>query len=211
AGATFEEQPEYELPLNAYAYSKLLFDQYVRKQRSTEFQCVGLRYFNVYGDREQHKGRMASVAYHFFHQYRKHGKVRLFEASAGYANGEQRRDFVSVEDVVKVNLYLLEHPQVSGIFNVGTGRSQSFNEVALAVVNSLRQESGQGLLTVEAAQEAGAIEYIPMPEALAGKYQSFTEANIEALRGVGYEAPFFSVEEGVARYIDRLREKAESA
>lgn len=211
AGATFEEQPEYELPLNAYAYSKLLFDQYVRKQQPAEFQCVGLRYFNVYGDREQHKGRMASVAYHFFHQYRKLGKVRLFEGSAGYANGEQRRDFVSVEDVVKVNMFLLEHPQISGIFNVGTGRSQSFNDVALAVVNSLRQESGQGLLTLEAAQEAGAIEYIPMPEALAGKYQSFTEANIEALRGAGYEAPLFSVEEGVARYVDRLREKAEGA
>ena len=209
SGTAFAERPENERPLNAYAYSKLLFDQFVRKQQPVRHQCAGLRYFNVYGDREQHKGRMASVAYHFFNQYREQGIVQLFEGSGGYGNGEQRRDFVSVEDVVGVNLFLLEHPGVSGIFNVGTGCSRSFNDVALAVINALRHEEGQGPLTLEGARESGVIEYIPMPEALEGKYQSFTEADIGALRKAGYAEPFLDVEEGVGRYVGRLLERAE--
>ncbi|PIU16699.1 MAG: ADP-glyceromanno-heptose 6-epimerase, partial [Gallionellales bacterium CG08_land_8_20_14_0_20_59_87] len=131
-GGVFKESREYESPLNVYAYSKFLFDQVVRRrwdQRTA--QIVGFRYFNVYGPREQHKGRMASVAYHFFNQYRADGCVKLFEGCDGYANGGQRRDFVSVEDVVKVNLYFLDHPEQSGIFNLGTGNAQSFNDVAV--------------------------------------------------------------------------------
>ena len=203
-GTTFVESPEYESTLNAYAYSKLLFDNYLRRQGDHGIQCVGLRYFNVYGPREQHKGRMASVAWHFSGQYRREGKVRLFEGSGGYGNGEQRRDFVSVEDVVAYNLFLLANPTISGIFNLGTGHCQSFNDVAMSVINSLRVRDGLDEIGLDQAQADGIIEYIPMPEALHGKYQSFTEANLEQLRATGYDRPFLSVEEGVSRYIQVL-------
>lgn len=204
-GSVFQESPEHEAPLNVYGYSKFLFDQYVRRRPPAQgAQVVGLRYFNVYGDREGHKGRMASVAFHFFNQYREHGRVRLFEGSGGYADGEQRRDFISVEDVVKVNLYFLDHPGVSGIFNVGTGRSQTFNEVAVAAVNRCRREQGRGALTLAEMQAQKLIEYVPFPDGLKDKYQSFTEADIAALRASGYREPFFAVEEGVSRYIERL-------
>jgi ADP-L-glycero-D-manno-heptose 6-epimerase len=150
-GPIFKEAREYESPLNIYAYSKFLFDQVVRRRWDKKrAQVVGLRYFNVYGSREAHKGRMASVAYHFFNQYRAEGHVRLFEGSDGYANGGQLRDFVSVEDVVKVNLYFLDHPDRSGIFNLGTGRAQSFNDVAVATINALRGSQGGSPLTLEA-------------------------------------------------------------
>ena len=204
AGERFVESPECESTLNAYAYSKLLFDNYLRRQGDPGMQCVGLRYFNVYGPREQHKGRMASVAWHFHGQYRREGRVRLFQGSGGYENGEQRRDFVSVEDVVAVNLFLLENPSISGIFNLGTGRCQSFNDVAISVVNSLRRRDGQEDLSLAGAVDDGVIEYIPMPAALHGKYQSFTEANLDRLRSTGYSRPFLSVEEGVGRYMEVL-------
>lgn len=204
SGTTFVESPEYESTLNAYAYSKLLFDNYLRRQGEHGIQCVGLRYFNVYGPREQHKGRMASVAWHFHGQYRRDGKVRLFEGSGGYGHGEQRRDFVSVEDIVSYNLFLLENPSVSGIFNLGTGNCQSFNDVAMSVINSLRARDGEGAVMLEQAISNGIIEYIPMPDALHGKYQSFTEANLDRLRGTGYDKPFLSVEEGVNRYMQVL-------
>jgi ADP-L-glycero-D-manno-heptose 6-epimerase len=205
AGRVFREEREHEGPLNVYGYSKFLFDQYVRRmwdERSA--QIVGFRYFNVYGPREQHKGRMASVAFHFFNQYRDQGKVRLFEGCEGYANGEQRRDFVSVEDIVKVNLWCLDNPDVSGIFNLGTGRCQSFNDVAVATVNACRARDGQAPLSLGDMQAQGIIEYIAFPEALKGKYQSYTEADMGALREAGYDAPFYSVEDGVARYVDQL-------
>ncbi len=204
-GRVFRETREHEAPLNVYGYSKFLFDQYVRRmwgQRSA--QIVGFRYFNVYGPREQHKGRMASVAFHFFNQYRAEGKVRLFQGSGGYADGEQRRDFVSVEDVVKANLWCYDHGAVSGIFNLGTGRCQSFNDVAVATVNACRAEAGDAPLTLEQMRSQGIVSYIDFPEALKGKYQSYTEADIGALRQAGYEAPFLSVEEGVARYVRHL-------
>ncbi len=204
SGTAFVESPEYESTLNAYAYSKLLFDNYLRRQGDHGIQCVGLRYFNVYGPREQHKGRMASVAWHFHGQYRRDGKVRLFEGTDGYGHGEQRRDFVSVEDIVSYNLFLLENPSVSGIFNLGTGKCQSFNDVAMSVINSLRARDGEGAVTLEQAISKGIIEYIPMPDALHGKYQSFTEANLDQLRATGYDRPFLSVEEGVSRYIQVL-------
>src|SRR5215470_7839451 len=210
-GRVFREAPECEAPLNVYGYSKYLFDQVVRRRGfDSGTPVVGFRYFNIYGPNEGHKGRMASVAWHFFNQYRASGKVRLFEGSGGYADGEQRRDFVSVEDVVKTNLYFLDRPALSGIFNVGTGRAQSFNEMAESVVNACRRASGQAVLSGAELKAQGAIEYIPFPEALRGKYQSFTEADLAALRGAGYDAPFLAVGEGVARYIAELlrRERA---
>lgn len=210
AGTVFREEPSHELPLNVYGYSKYLFDQYLRRNwNDCTAQVVGLRYFNVYGEREQHKGRMASVAYHFFNQYRAGGKVRLFEGTGGFGNGEQRRDFVSVEDAVRVNLYFLDHPARSGIFNVGTGAAQSFNDVAVATVNACRQHAGESPLTLAAMQQAGIIEYIPFPDDLRGKYQSYTQADIGALRAAGYHEPMRTVEEGVAGYVAQLCKQAE--
>jgi ADP-L-glycero-D-manno-heptose 6-epimerase len=202
AGTTFREERAYESPLNVYAYSKALFDQYVRGLlRERTAQIAGFRYFNVYGPREQHKGRGSSVAWHFFSQFQAEGRVRLFEGSGNYANGEQRRDFVHVDDIVKANLHFLDHPDVSGIFNLGTGRAQSFNDVAVAVLNALHEGSPR---TVADWVNAGRIEYIPFPAALAGKYQSFTEADLTRLRAAGYAAPFAPVEQGVAEYIRTL-------
>jgi len=207
-GGVFKESREFESPLNVYAYSKFLFDQIVRRRlHKLESQIVGLRYFNVYGQREQHKGRMASVAYHFFNQYLGDGKVKLFEGCDGYVNGGQLRDFVSIEDVVKVNMYFLDHPDQSGIFNLGTGRAQSFNDVAAATINALRLTEDKSILSLSEIQQQGLIEYIPFPEALRGKYQSFTQADIGALRHCGYAEPFLSVEQGAAKYVGQLLKK----
>jgi ADP-L-glycero-D-manno-heptose 6-epimerase len=211
AGRVFTESREHERPLNVYGYSKFLFDQVVRgRMAGFTAQVAGFRYFNVYGPRESHKGRMASVAFHFFNQYRASGKVRLFEGSDGFGNGEQVRDFVSVEDVVKVNLFFLDNPRVSGIYNVGTGRAQTFNDVAVATVNAVRRQTGQATLTLAQLREAGVIEYIPFPPALIGKYQSYTQADVGALRAAGYVEPFLTVEQGVGRYVDS-RTAAEGA
>ncbi|MEK8090798.1 ADP-glyceromanno-heptose 6-epimerase [Thermithiobacillus plumbiphilus] len=204
AGRIFEERREHEAPLNVYGYSKFQFDQFVRRVLPVATApIVGFRYFNVYGPREQHKGRMASVAFHFFNQMREHGRVRLFQGSDGYADGEQRRDFVYIDDVVKVNFHFLERPDLSGIFNLGTGQAQSFNEVAVAVVNAvdaLRNPSS-GSRELQALQQEKIIEYIPMPVALHGKYQSFTQASISALRAAGYQDSFHPVQEGVMQYV----------
>ena len=205
----FRENPESEAPLNVYGYSKLLFDQYVRRHAvDRSASVVGLRYFNVYGDREQHKGRMSSVAYHFFNQYRATGRVNLFEGSGGYGDGEQRRDFISVEDVVKVNLFFLRQRDNSGIYNVGTGAAQTFNEVAVATVNACREAQGESPLTLEEMRRLAMIRYIAFPDDLKGKYQSYTQADVSALRAAGYSAPFLTVEEGVQRYCARLLENA---
>jgi ADP-L-glycero-D-manno-heptose 6-epimerase len=204
-GGVFKESREYESPLNVYAYSKFLFDQIVRRRwHKRGAQIVGLRYFNVYGAREQHKGRMASVAFHFFNQYRANGKVKLFEGCDGYANGGQLRDFVSIEDVVKVNMFFLDNPDVSGIFNLGTGNAQSFNDVAVATVNTLRLAEGKPALTLDTLIEQGIIDYIPFPDALKGKYQSYTQADIGALRAAGYEEKFLNVGQGVERYVGQM-------
>ncbi|MBC8023905.1 MAG: ADP-glyceromanno-heptose 6-epimerase [Burkholderiales bacterium] len=201
-GRVFAEAREHEAPLNVYGYSKFLFDQAVRRElKGAPAQVAGFRYFNVYGPREAHKGRMASVAYHFHDQYLANGKVKLFEGSGGYAAGEQLRDFVSVEDVVRVNLFFLDHPRVSGIFNVGTGRAQSFNEVARATINAVRATRGEKALSLAELRSAGAIEYVPFPPQLVGKYQSFTEADLSKLRAAGYDKSFLTVEEGVRRYV----------
>ena len=201
----FRESPECEKPLNVYGYSKHLFDQFVRRMLPRmPTQVVGLRYFNVYGPREQHKGRMASVAFHFFNQYHASGKVRLFEGSDGYGNGEQQGDFVSVNDVVKVNLYFLDNPLKTGIYNCGTGAAQSFNDVAVAAINACRKARGEGALALAAMQAQGLIEYIPFPQDLTGKYQSYTQADLSQLRAAGYGEQFLSVEQGVTRYCEVL-------
>jgi ADP-L-glycero-D-manno-heptose 6-epimerase len=154
---------------------------------------------------------MASVAFHFFNQYVKEGRVRLFEGSGGYGPGEQIRDFVSVEDAVKVNLFFLDHPEISGIFNVGTGRAQSFNDVACATVNAVRRARGEAPLALAQLRESGVVEYIPFPPQLVGKYQSYTEADVSALRAAGYASPFLTVEEGVGRYVQSRLAKGEGA
>jgi ADP-L-glycero-D-manno-heptose 6-epimerase len=209
AGQEFREARECEAPLNLYGYSKVLFDQLVRRRyEERTAQIVGLRYFNVYGEREQHKGRMASVAFHFFSQYRGTGQVRLFTGSGGYGDGDQRRDFVAVEDCIDVNLFFLDHPEKSGIFNVGTGSAQSFNDVAVATVNTCRKARGETPLTLSAMRERGVIQYIAFPEDLRGRYQSYTQADISALRAADYDAPFLTVEQGVARYCQKLLQRA---
>jgi ADP-L-glycero-D-manno-heptose 6-epimerase len=202
----FKEERQYEAPLNVYGYSKFLFDQVVRRRLAEDpsSQIVGFRYFNVYGPRETHKGRMASVAFHHFNQFRSDGKVKLFEGTHGYADGEQRRDFVFVGDVAKVNLWFLDHPEKSGIFNLGSGRAQSFNDVAVATVNGSRGLKGEPPLTLAELREKGLLEYVPFPDALKGKYQAFTQGDLTRLRQAGYDAPMASVEEGVAQYVQWL-------
>jgi ADP-L-glycero-D-manno-heptose 6-epimerase len=207
--STFRESPEFERPLNVYGYSKLLFDQRMRRECGDDFgrngnQVVGFRYFNVYGPREQHKGRMASVAFHQFNQFRTEGKVKLFGEYGGYGPGEQKRDFVFVDDVVAVNLWFFDHPEVSGIYNLGTGRAQPFNDVAVAVVNALAVAPGQPRLDAAAAAAHGLIEYIPFPGALRGKYQCYTEADLSALRAAGCDHAFADVQRGVASYMASL-------
>lgn len=204
-GPVFAEAPEHERPLNVYAYSKTLFDRFVRRVGVDDGpQTAGLRYFNVYGPREQHKGRMASMAFHCFYQYRNDGKVRLFEGSGGYGPGEQRRDFVHVDDVVAVNLFFLDHPDAGGVFNVGTGCSQTFNDVARTVINGCRRQRGEAPLPLGELQARGLIEYVPFPTDLAGRYQSYTEADLTRLRAVGYGEAFLDVEQGVGRYVEHL-------
>ncbi|HEY6865408.1 MAG TPA: ADP-glyceromanno-heptose 6-epimerase [Burkholderiales bacterium] len=209
ASTTFREAPAFEAPLNVYGYSKLLFDQVVRRRLpEADSQVAGFRYFNVYGPREAHKQAtgMVSVAWQLFRQYRADKRVRLFEGSAGYGPGEQQRDFVSVEDVAKVNLHFLDHPELSGIFNLGTGKAQSFNDVAVAAINACRRAESQPPLSLAQIRDQGLIEYIPFPEKLRGKYQSYTQADLSALRRAGYRAPFLTVEEGVGRYVSALLE-----
>jgi len=189
----FREEGECEFPLNLYAFTKHLFDCHVRKVLPrAKSQVVGLRYFNVFGPQEAHKGRMASMVFHAFHQVRNTGKVNLFEGSGGYGPGQQRRDFVYVDDAVKVNLFFLDRPDVSGIFNCGTGRSRTFRDLAMAVINAMGR---------------GTVEYIPFPDDLKGKYQSFTEADLANLRSSGYIEHFENLEVAVERYVKLLFEK----
>jgi ADP-L-glycero-D-manno-heptose 6-epimerase len=205
----FREERRCEKPLNLYAYSKFLFDQTVRKMLGARTaQVAGLRYFNVYGPNEAHKSRygtnMTSVAYQAFNQLKNENKVKLFVGSGGYGDGEQRRDFIHVDDVVGVNLWLLEQPQVSGVFNCGTGRAQTFNDVATAAINALRgtQASTQELVS------QGLITYVPFPDKLLGKYQSFTQADMSRIRAAGLPGDFMTVEQGVAAYVAELSKAA---
>ena len=205
----FSESPEFEKPLNVYGYSKLLFDQRLRRELGAAFerattQVAGFRYFNVYGPREQHKGRMASVAFHQFNQFRADGKVKLFGEYGGYAAGGQMRDFVFIDDVVAVKLWFFDHPEKSGIFNLGTGRAQPFNDVALAVVNAMGQLQRAAPLGIDDAVRAGKIDYVEFPHALVGKYQSYTQADLGALRAAGCMHAFADVRIGVSAYMQWL-------
>jgi ADP-L-glycero-D-manno-heptose 6-epimerase len=200
-GREFGETRENEDPLNVYAYSKFLFDQYVRKRiDGGNAQIAGLRYFNVYGPNEAHKGRMASVAFHAFNQFQAEARVKLFVGSDGYRDGEQQRDFVHVDDAVSVNLWLLENREISGIFNCGTGRAQTFNDVAAAVINTVNGSE----FSIDELVQKNFVEYIPFPPQLAGKYQSYTQADLSRLREAGYPGAFQGVEEGVASYVREL-------
>jgi ADP-L-glycero-D-manno-heptose 6-epimerase len=187
---------ENERPLNLYGLSKLAFDNHVRivaaKSRST---VAGLRYFNVYGPRESHKGKMASMVYQLYRQLKSSGRARLFKGTDGYADGEQRRDFVFVDDVVRVNLALADGPVRNGIFNVGTGQPRTFNDVARTIIARLG---------------AGEIEYVSFPKELGGKYQSFTQADLSGLRNAGYAEPFSTLENGIARSIDAWNREIKS-
>ena len=209
---TFREEPACEQPLNVYGYSKLLFDQRLRRLVGLHFenakhQVVGFRYFNVYGPREQHKGRMASVAFHQHHQFRQEGRVKLFAEYGGYGPGEQQRDFVFIDDVVAVNLWFFDHPERSGLFNLGSGRAQPFNDVALSVVNAERAVRSEAALTLAQAVQAGLIAYIPFPDALRGKYQCYTQADLRALRDAGCEHEFADVRTGVTQYMTTLAQR----
>ena len=205
ASERFVELPEYERPLNVYGYSKLLFDQLVRRRlHGARSQVAGFRYFNVYGPGEQHKSRMASVAWHHYNQFREHGRVELFGAYGGYGPGEQRRDFVLVDDVVAVNLWFFDHPRHSGVFNLGSGRAQPFNDIAHAVVNALRARAGQQELSLQQMVDEHLVSYIDFPDTLRGKYQCFTQAELHSLRSVGCDHAFADVERGVRSYIERL-------
>ncbi|MGO2131682.1 MAG: ADP-glyceromanno-heptose 6-epimerase [Halomonas sp.] len=186
----FVEAPEHEKPLNVYGYSKLLFDQYVRaRQHEFESQVVGFRYFNVYGPREQHKGKMASVAYHHHTQISSGQNLKLFGAWDGFEAGMQSRDFVYVGDVVDVNLWFLDNPGVSGIFNLGTGRAEPFKAIGEAVIDYY---------------DRGQIDFIDFPDELKGRYQSYTRADISKLRNVGYTKEFCTVAQGVRDYLEQL-------
>jgi ADP-L-glycero-D-manno-heptose 6-epimerase len=201
----FREERGCEAPLNVYGYSKLLFDHYVRRMLPERTaQVAGFRYFNVYGPREAHKGRMASVVWHFFNQYRATGRVQLFEGSGGYAAGEQRRDFISIDDVVAVNLDFLDHPERSGVFNLGTGSAATFNAVATATINACRAADGAEPLAFDALHHAGAVEYIAFPPGLMAKYQNYTQADLGRLRSAGYATPMQGIEVGVPRCVRAL-------
>jgi ADP-L-glycero-D-manno-heptose 6-epimerase len=205
AGPVYIERLENERPLNVYGYSKFLFDQVVRaRSTSLTAQVVGLRYFNVYGPQEQHKGRMASVAFHNMNQFLAEGYVRLFGGWDGYVDGGQMRDFISVHDVVDVNLHFLDHPETSGIFNCGTGRAQPFNDVAAAVVNAMRSTQGKTVLSLEDLVKQGLLRYDNFPDDLKGRYQSYTQADVTALREAGFTTPMRDVESGVSEYVHQL-------
>jgi ADP-L-glycero-D-manno-heptose 6-epimerase len=189
ASEEFKEVAANERPLNVYGYSKLVFDNYVRRwMPQIQSTVVGLRYFNVYGPREQHKGRMASVIHHFTRQLKDTGTIRMFEGSGGYADGEQRRDFVFVKDLARMNMFfgglVADSPAapVQAVVNAGTGEARTFK----AVAEALMQVHG-----------AGKIEYIPFPGDLKDRYQHYTQADVAGLRAAGYEAAFTRLEDGV--------------
>ena len=191
-GSVFAEAPENEKPLNVYGYSKKLFDDYVRRtvlENGGHSPVVGLRYFNVYGPREAHKGSMASVAYHLYRQLENGENPKLFGAHDGYGPGEQSRDFIHVGDVADVVLWCW-NAGISGIYNCGSGRAEPFRTVAQTIIETLGR---------------GSIEYIDFPDHLKGHYQSFTRADIGRLRGAGYNGGFRDVATGVRDYVEWLK------
>ena len=190
ASPDFEPVPRNEAPLNVYGYSKLAFDQHVRSLLpAIQSPVVGLRYFNVFGPREHHKGRMMSVLHQLLRQLKETGACRLFEGTEGFGNGEQKRDFIFVGDIVAINLHFGGSGMVKGIVNAGTGQARSFNDIAKTLITLLGQ---------------GRIEYIPFPDALRGKYQSFTQADVRTLREAGFSAPFTALEAGIAATLTEI-------
>ena len=186
----FREVPECEQALNPYAYSKLQFDRFVRRILPlSKGQIVGFRYFNVFGPQENHKDRMASLIYQKYHELQKTGKITLFEGTGGFGNGEQVRDFIYVNDVVNVIFYFWEHPELSGIYNCGTGTGHTFNDF----VHGIIEYCGKGT-----------IEYVPFPEILKGKYQSYTQADTTKLMAAGYDRGFTLLHEAVKEYCSIL-------
>ncbi len=188
-GDSFKEDPQYEKPVNMYAFSKYQFDNYVRNLGKLNSPVAGFRYFNVYGPNESHKGGMASTIYQFNKQVKTCRKIKLFGQNDGYGNGEQLRDFIYVRDVVEANLWLLDNPSVSGIFNLGTGQAETFNKVAECIIGY---------------HGYGEVEYVSFPKELRGKYQSFTQADLASLREAGFSNNFLSLHEGVSHYLDWL-------
>ncbi len=208
ASTIFVEDVKNEGPLNCYGYSKYLFDQVLRRDMAAgniKAPVTGLRYFNVYGPHEQHKGRMASVAFHQYFQFRREGRVKLFEGCLGYGNGEQMRDFVYVKDVIATAMGFFDKP-ATGVFNLGTGRAQPFNDISLTVVNTLLMHEGRisTPMTLEEAVQKGYIEYIAFPADLVGKYQAYTQADLTKLRAAGCTTKFKTVQEGTAEYMQYL-------
>ena len=188
----FREEDDCENALNPYAFSKLVFDRYVRQLLpDAKSQVVGLRYFNVYGPQEHHKGKMASIFYQLYNQIKETGVAKLFGAYDGYEKGEQRRDFIYVKDVVRVNLWFFKHKGPNGIYNCGTGHAHTYNEAAQAVIDALGK---------------GKIEYRAFPEVLRGKYQSFTESDPSKLMSAGYDEGFYDMRDAVKEYVDFLED-----
>ncbi len=189
-GIKFKEDPNNESFLNHYAESKLLFDKFYRENASKiSSQVVGLRYFNVFGPRENHKEGMSSVVFHFYNQMKNNGEIKLFKGSHGYDDGEQRRDFICVEDTIKVKTWFQKHQNISGIYNVGTGTSRTFNDIANCVLTYFGK---------------GEIKYVDFPENLINQYQAFTEADMTDLKSKGFNETFTTLEKGVKNYLDWL-------
>ena len=183
----FVENRSNEYPLNVYAYSKFLFDQWIRQRiNKVKNQVVGLRYFNVFGPQENHKGSMASVIFHFFNQIKNEGKIKVFEGSKDFI-----RDFIFIDDIVDINMFLMDKPEISGIFNSGTGQARSFMDIAEIMSK---------------AHGNVAIEEIPFPDHLKGKYQKYTQADMTLFKTQGYGKNFTSLEDGVLKYNKILEE-----
>ncbi|MDB2461332.1 ADP-glyceromanno-heptose 6-epimerase [Gammaproteobacteria bacterium] len=181
------EIPDNESPLNIYAESKLLFDKYIMSQ---EYPAVGLRYFNVYGKGEEDKGKMASMAYKMNNEYLESKRISLFKGTGGYGHGEQKRDFIYIDDVVSINMFFMKE-SLHDIYNVGTGKAEPFNEIANNIFKYYKDKDRN-------------FNYIAMPENLVPKYQNFTEANIAKLKKAGYKYDFFGLEEGIKNYLNDL-------
>jgi ADP-L-glycero-D-manno-heptose 6-epimerase len=183
-------------PLNPYGISKNEFDKWALKQAAQPPFWAGLKFFNVYGPNEYHKGRMASVIFHSFNQVKSTGKVKLFRShKPDFKDGQQLRDFIYVEDVARVCYWLMENPVASGLYNLGTGKARTFEDLVKATFTAMSREP--------------VIEYIDMPEDIRDKYQYFTEADMTKLRSTGYEEKFFSLEDGVADYVKKYLLKKE--
>ena len=188
----------YENPINIYGYSKLAFDNYVRKRiNDLTSQVVGLRYFNVYGHGEEHKGKMSSSIFQFYNQYQKNKKIKLFGDYLNFKKGTQCRDFIYIDDVVNTVLWFYKNINVSGIFNLGTGRVASFNEIAQVIIANH--------IPVDNQIFNKTIEYVEFPEELIGRYQNYTLANMDSIKKFGFENNFFNVEQGIAKYIKKLK------